>query len=159
MHAEDLEPGGSGERRRNLQQSRRLRRPAEFAAVLAASRATSMRSAGTWLSVTAAWVPAERAVARVGLTVSKRMARRSIDRALVKRIVREAFRLSADAIERAAAAAAVRVDISLRLKRPLGAPVDPQRLPLADLRRALRAEVEQLLAAVVTRLSTVSSHV
>jgi ribonuclease P protein component len=159
VHAENLEPGGSGERRCTLQQARRLRRPSEFAAVLAASRPTSMRSAGTWLSVTAAWVPAERAIARIGVTVSKRMARRSIDRALVKRIAREAFRRSADAIERAAAGAAVRVDISVRLKRPLGAPGDPQRLPLIGLRRALRAEVEQLLAAVIARLAAVPAHV
>lgn len=155
MHAESVDPAGSDDRCCTLSRARRLRRPSEFAAVLAAGRSVSLRAAGSWLSVTAAWVPADRAAARVGVTVSKRMARRAIDRALVKRIVREAFRHSADAIERAAVAAALRVDISLRLKRPLGAPGDPQRLPLVSLRRALRAEADQLLAAVVARLAAI----
>jgi ribonuclease P protein component len=118
----------------------------------------SMRSASSWLSVTAAWVPAERACARVGVTVGKRMARRSIDRALVKRIVREAFRTSAARIERAATAAGVSVDISVRLKRPLGEPGDPARLGLLALRRALRVEADWLFAAVMARLTADPAH-
>jgi len=86
------------------------------------------------------------------------MARRSIDRALVKRILREAFRASADPIERTAAAAGVSVDISVRLKRPLGEPGYPGRLALVSLRRALRKEADQLFAAVVARLNAAPAH-
>jgi hypothetical protein len=95
---------------------------------------------------------------RLGITVSKRMARRAIDRALVKRIVREAFRLSAPGLEQQASAARVRVDISVRMKRPIGLPGDPRRPPLPTWRRALRTEVDQLLTSVAARLATVDLH-
>jgi ribonuclease P protein component len=134
---------------------RRLRRPRDYAAVLAAGRGTSLRVAGTWLSVTAAWFPAERPGARVGITVSKRMARRSIDRALVKRIVRDAFRLSAATLERCAVSIGMRVDISVRLKRTVGTLGNPQRPSLAQWRRALRADMDQMLLAVAARLESV----
>jgi hypothetical protein len=109
------------------------------------------------LSVTAAWFNAAPPGARLGITVSKRMARRAIDRALVKRIVREAFRVSAAGLERQAAAARVRVDISIRMKRPIATPGDPKRPSLAVWRRTLRSEVEQLLSAVAARLLTVDA--
>ena len=157
MHAESgdpvvVEPG------RSFTRARRLRRPRDFATVLAAGRATSMRTAGEWLSVTAAWSDAMPCGARLGITVSKRMARRAIDRALVKRIVREAFRLSAPGLEQQATAARVRVDISVRMKRPVGLPGDPQRPTLPAWRRALRTEVDQLLSAVGARLAAVKPH-
>lgn len=82
------------------------------------------------------------------------MARRSIDRALVKRIVRDAFRLSAAALAGNAAAAGMRVDVSVRLKRAIGAPGDPQRPSLAQWRRALRADMDQMLSTVAGRLAT-----
>jgi ribonuclease P protein component len=135
-----------------------MRRPRDFAAVLGAGRATSMRMAGEWLSVTAAWSDAMPCGARLGITVSKRMARRSIDRALVKRIVREAFRLSAPGLERQATAARVRVDISVRMKRPIEVPGEPRRPALPTWRRALRTEVDQLLSAVGVRLAVVKPH-
>ena len=62
------------------------------------------------------------------------MARRAVDRALVKRIAREAFRGMADDIERAAAVAGVQADLSVRLKRPLGLPGSPERPSLVVLR-------------------------
>jgi hypothetical protein len=108
--------------------------------------------------MTSAWVVATPAGARIGVTVGRRMARRAIDRALVKRIVREAFRARAGNIERVAAAASMRVDISVRLKRPLGMPGDPQRPSLPALRRALRAEADRLLASVATRLAQFPPH-
>ena len=126
--------------------------------MLAAGRATSLRLAGEWLSVTAAWSDEMPCGTRLGITVSKRMARRAIDRALVKRIVREAFRLSAPGLEQQAAASRVRVDISVRMKRPIELPGDPRRPTLPTWRRALRTEVDQLLSAVGVRLAAVSPH-
>jgi hypothetical protein len=126
--------------------------------VLAAGRATSLRLAGEWLSVTAAWSDSMPYGTRLGITVSKRMARRAIDRALVKRIVREAFRLSAPGLEQQASAVRVRVDISVRMKRPVGVPGDPRRPALPTWRRALRTEVDQLLGSVAARLATVNLH-
>jgi ribonuclease P protein component len=165
VHADDADPtrlAGSGKARpgdvRTFGRERRLRRPQEFAAVLAADRATSTRAAGKWISMTAAWNLASPGRVRLGITVSKRMARRAIDRALVKRIVREAFRHAASCIEGVAAGSGVGVDISVRLKRPVALPDDPQRPALSPWRRALRAEADELLASVTSRLALVDAH-
>ncbi len=141
-----------------MQRTRRLRRPQEFAAVLAASRASSLRTGLGWLSVTAAWVAMPAGGARLGVTVSKRMARRAIDRALVKRVVRESFRRSARAMEETALAAGVRVDISVRLKRPVGLPGAAGRPTLMVWRQALRSEADALFRAVTARLGAECNH-
>lgn len=103
--------------------------------------------------MTAAWTTLPAGGARLGLTISKRMARRAIDRALVKRIVREAFRHRVTELEQLAAAASVRVDISVRLRRAAGLPGE-QRPPLTQWRRELRRDADQLLAEACTRLSS-----
>ena len=128
--------------------------------MLDARRGVSMRAGGDWLSMTAAWnaTDGDRR-ARLGITVGKRMARRSIDRALVKRIVREAFRHAAATLDRAAAHAGIAVDVSVRLKAPLGEPGSPQRPALAALRRSLRGEADRLLEALNVRLATIDAHV
>ncbi len=127
--------------------------------MLAADRAHSTRAAGKWLSMTAAWTPTSPGSARLGITVSKRMARRAIDRALVKRIAREAFRHAASGLERIAAGSGVGVDISVRLKRAVALPDDPQRPALTPWRRALRAEADELLAVISSRLALVNANV
>lgn len=108
--------------------------------------------------MTAMWSPVSAGGARLGITVSKRMARRAIDRALVKRIVREAFRHAASGIERVAATSGMAVDISVRLRRPVALPDDPQRPALTFWRRALRAEADELLALIASRLALVNAH-
>jgi len=165
VHADDTDPtriAGSETSRpddaHTLGRERRLRRPQEFAAVLGADRAHSMRAAGQWLSMTAAWNPVLPGSVRLGITASKRMARRAIDRALVKRIVREAFRHAAPGIERVAASSGVGVDISVRLKRPVALPDDPQRPALTPWRRALRAEADELLRSITSRIALVNAH-
>ena len=108
------------------------------------------------LSIGASWVAAELTGAavgtvRFGVTVGKRNARRSVDRVLVKRIVREACRHHAEAFEGCAAQASVRIDIALRLKSPL---VDAQGAPLAmrAWRRQVRADADDLLQEMLTRM-------
>ena len=109
--------------------------------------------------MTAAWNATDDARrARLGITVGKRMARRSIDRALVKRIVREAFRHAAATLDRAAVRGGVAVDVSVRLKAPLGEPGSPSRPALAALRRALRGEADRLLEALNGRLAAIEVH-
>ncbi|HJW52121.1 MAG TPA: ribonuclease P protein component [Burkholderiaceae bacterium] len=145
--------------RSRLPRRRRLRRPAEFAAVQAAARADSLRAQTPWLALTAYWRASDQPGARLGLTVSKRMARRAVDRALVKRIAREAFRGLADDIERAAAAAGMKADLSIRLKRPLGPPGTSERPGLMVLRHELRTDADELMAAVITRLKRIAADV
>ena len=126
--------------------------------MLAADRARSTRAAGKWLSMTAASNTSSPGRVRLGITVSKRMARRAIDRALVKRITREAFRHAAAAIERAAAEVGVGVEISVRLKRAVARPDDPQRTALTPWRRALRTEADELFAAITARIAPARAH-
>ncbi|MFN3565328.1 MAG: ribonuclease P protein component [Burkholderiaceae bacterium] len=126
----------------------RLKSPAEFEAVAAAGRDEGFRAARRWLALSSRWRAAESGGVRFGLTVGKRNARRAVDRTTVKRILREACRHARAELEAAAAARAV--DVVLRLKSPL-----PQRdaLSLAQLKRALRAEADALLADLTRRLA------
>lgn len=113
--------------------------------MLAAPRSQSLRAARHWLSMTAAWCPSETATVRFGTTVGKRNARRAVDRALVKRILREAGRRAAPALERTCASRGLRLDVAFRLKAPRDR--DPAGAPasLTVWRRALRDEANALL--------------
>lgn len=146
--------------------ARRLKTPAQYSAVLRAAREQSIRASRQMVSINAAWTAAGTigdgaASVRFGVTVGKRNARRSVDRALVKRIVREACRQRASAFECCAQKAAARIDIALRLRAPL---VDARGEPLAmrSWRRQVRAEADALLQDVLTqlagRLSTTPVH-
>jgi ribonuclease P protein component len=84
---------------------------------------------------------------RFGLTVGKKMARRSVDRVLVKRILREAARHKSPEIE---AAASGRFDVVLRLKAPLPA---RESITRTALKRALRADADTLLNRFRERLA------
>jgi ribonuclease P protein component len=131
-------------RARRYGPSRRLQRPSEFAAVLAAPRAQSLRAARHWLSMTAAWSPSPQPAVRFGVTVGKRNAHRAVDRAVVKRTLREAGRHAAPALECACARQGLRLDVAFRLKaaRDRAAAGQPS---LIAWRRALRAEADALL--------------
>ncbi len=77
---------------------------------------------------------------RFGFTVPKRLARRAVQRALVKRVLREAARHAATTLE--ARSPAGGLDVVLRLKAALPA---ASALPLAQLKRQLREEADSLL--------------
>jgi ribonuclease P protein component len=136
--------------------ARRLKTPAQYSALLRAAREQSIRATRQMVSINAAWTAAGvgdgAASVRFGVTVGKRNARRSIDRVLVKRIVREACRQRASAFECCAQKAAARIDIALRLRAPL---VDARGEPLAmrSWRRQVRAEADALLQDVLTQLA------
>ena len=140
----------------SFSRERRLSTAAEFAAVLQAPRVTSIRAARSLLTVLAAWSSMSRDSDRVGrvrfgVIVGRRSARRAVDRALVKRIAREAYRHQASAFDDHAAQLAVCLDIVMRLKAPL---VDTGGAALAmrQWRRQLRSEADDLLQQVLTAL-------
>jgi hypothetical protein len=95
---------------------------------------------------------------RFGLIVSKRMARNSAQRNLVKRTLREAARLNLPRLEAArqgrpqpdGLCAERNVDVLLRFKAVFPAAAA---LPLAAFRRGLRAEAEELLQRLAARLA------
>ena len=143
----------AGDKRFGFAPARRLKTPAQFAELLSAPREQSIRAVRQMLSIHVAWGPPARvASVRFGVTVGKRNARRSVDRALVKRIVREACRHQAAAFETCAEKVPARVDIVLRLRAPL---VDAQGAPLAmrRWRRQVRAEADDLLKVALSRLT------
>lgn len=88
---------------------------------------------------------------RFGLTVGKRLARRSVDRVMIKRILREAARHSAPGL---AAVAATDLNIVLRFKAPL-----PPResTPRGQLKRALRADADTVLRRLHEKLAAETS--
>ena len=151
----------TGAKRYGFASLRRLKTPAEFSVLLRAPRERSIRAERQMLSINAAWVTAasrslsgtKSGAVRFGVTVGKRNARRSVDRTLVKRIVREACRRRAAAFEDCAAQASARIDIALRLKASLvnehGAPV-----AMRVWRRQIRADADSLLEEVLTLLRT-----
>jgi ribonuclease P protein component len=144
-----------GERRRDGRAGTRLRRPAEFAAVLAAPRAQSLRAARDWLAMTAAWFQASSPSVRFGATVARRQAHRAIDRALVKRILRDAARAAGPALTEVCARGGIGVDVAFRLKamRRPGAGVQSTRA----WRRALRAEADSLLTQLLNHLTSLAA--
>jgi ribonuclease P protein component len=90
---------------------------------------------------------ADAARVRFGLTVGKRNARRAVERALIKRVLRESARHAASALDRAARQR--RVDLVLRLKAPCPAAVE---LTRPQFKRVLRAEADGLLAQLAAFL-------
>lgn len=118
----------------------------------AAGRDEGFRAARRWLALSSRW-QAGRSGVRFGFTVGKRNARRAVDRATVKRILREACRHARAELE--AASAGRVLDVVLRLKSPL-----PERdaLPHAELKRALRAEADALLAELKRRVAQLPAH-
>lgn len=95
-------------------------------------------------------ISASRPPCRFGVTVGKRNAARSIDRSLIKRILREAARHAAPALDRAAAVQDVQLDVVLRLKAPVP---KPAALARTQLKRELRAEADALLARLTESLA------
>lgn len=106
--------------------------------------------------MSSAWFPCDVPSVRFGMTVGKRNARRSVDRALVKRIVRESSRRAAVELEAACAARGLRLDVAFRLKaaRQPGVAGQPS---VAAWRRALRDEAEALLARLSGHLMQLSA--
>ena len=87
--------------------------------------------------------PAEAGV-RFGFTVGKRNARRSVDRVLVKRILRESARHAAPQVLVLCARHGLAIDVSLRLKNPL--PRAGRDIGLAELKQTLRLDADALLS-------------
>ena len=147
----------AGDRRFRFGPARRLKASADFAAILAAPREQSLKASRPMLSLSATWTDAAAAATaagpvRFGVTVGKRNARRSVDRALIRRIVREACRHQAGAFETRAAQGAIRIDVVLRLKAPLTNSAG-RALAMTQWRRQVRIEANALLETALIELA------
>ncbi len=123
VHPADLDLSFPGEHR--------LHAAADFSQVFAARR--SLRGEYFDLHYLAARSQAvpDAGSARLGLVVAKKLARRAVQRNLLKRLAREAFRHIHGSLPP--------FDLVLRLARPPGRSLE------AEARRAWRADIDQLL--------------
>lgn len=88
---------------------------------------------------------------RFGFTVGKHNAPRSVDRALVKRVMRDCCRNKLPQFRALAAQHGVGLEIGLRLRRPLGR-VGSEDMTVDNAKRLVRESSELCLQAVVRRL-------
>jgi ribonuclease P protein component len=106
-----------------------------------------LRLTRDWLALAAVTAPELTTVPlRFGSVVPKRLARRAVDRNLIKRLLREAARQAVPTLDRLQPTP---MDVVFRLRKGLP-PVAV--LARAELRRALRAEANALLDALGERL-------
>lgn len=116
---------------RRYPQAARLRQPSQFKALAASSK--RLRGAKFELRFRAN----DAATARLGLVIPKRLARRSVLRNLIKRLVRESFRARLPLLPR--------VDIVIRLSNPISLGMREDR---RQQRRQWRADIDALLTGV-----------
>ncbi|HNO14164.1 MAG TPA: ribonuclease P protein component [Accumulibacter sp.] len=116
---------------RRYPQAARLRQPSQFKALAASSK--RLRGAKFELRFRAN----DAATARLGLVIPKRLARRSVLRNLIKRLVRESFRARLPSLPR--------VDIVIRLSNPISLGMREDR---RQQRRQWRADIDALLTGV-----------
>ena len=111
----------------------------------------TFRLASKYFSVNAMKFPENPGRLRYGITVGKRNAHRSVDRALVKRTLREAARKQAPALAALLGEQGVGLDVSLRLK------VSLKEIPGIDqgvcaLKQSLRNDAQALMETLQRRL-------
>lgn len=110
---------------------RRLRAAAEFSLVFSVRRVLRGEIFDLHYRATNSGTASQAAGARLGLVVAKKLAHRAVQRNLLKRLAREAFRLARQGLPS--------YDLVLRLAKPPGKGLN------LSARRAWRADIEQLL--------------
>jgi hypothetical protein len=86
---------------------------------------------------------------RLGVTVAKRLARRSVDRSAIKRQLRESFRHGAGGIEPSAVRLGADIGVSFRWKAPVES---MSSVESRHWKREIRAEADRLLQTLVREL-------
>ncbi len=126
-----------------LPKDNRLRKSYEFVAVLAARSPEALRLFSDWFEVKVLTHPAPGKL-RFGFTVGKKFAANSVDRNLVRRILREAARCRASVFSEVIFQKNIGLDVSLRLIRKID---DNPSLPktASTLKKVLRADADALL--------------
>jgi ribonuclease P protein component len=107
--------------------------------------------------MTAVWTPSAAPTVRFGCTVARRQAPRSVDRSLVKRVLRESSRQAMPTLADACRRRAVAVDVVFRLKAARRPSDDMPTWPLRTWRRALRTEADSLLQQLARGLAATAA--
>lgn len=128
----------------------RIIKSKDFLEVIRARGSGLVRFHGKWFEVKAKLIDEEPKF-QVGLTVGKRFAKRSVDRNLIKRILREEIRCSSLSLSVENEHSAFSVRVVFRLKAPL--PSTLFRTPYRDsLKQEMREDCRILLEQLVEKL-------
>lgn len=126
-----------------------MRKSAEFGAVLSAPKENIVRAHSDYFSVCA--IKTSKVGVRFGLTVGKKNAPLSVDRALVKRCLREASRTRRMSILEKLHIQDVGLDVSLRLKAKLP-DVRSGAMSKQARKKLLQLDIEKLYSHFFKRL-------
>ena len=131
--------------------SLRIIKSADYGVLVHTRNENTFRLTSKYFSINAMKFPEEPGRLRFGITVGKRNAHRSVDRALVKRTLREAARKQAPNLAALLGEQGVGLDVSLRLRVPL------KEIPGIDqgvnaLKLSLRTDARSLMEALLKRL-------
>ncbi len=122
----------------------RLIRSEDFGVLVRERNENTFGTAMGVFSVSARWIPEATSGLRIGVTVGKRNCPRSIDRALIKRILKEAARHRAPQLQALLATHAPHgLDLSLRLRTPYKAIV-AELGAMPAIRQRLRRDADAL---------------
>ena len=130
--------------------SARILKSEDFGSVLRAQGPGSIRLGRD--SVSVAQAHRQAGLVRFGFTVGKKNVRRSVDRALVKRVMRECARVILPQIRDVCVKQGLGLDISLRYRTPLLVRGD---ITVAQAKDNVRRSTELAIAALFKRLKTI----
>lgn len=131
--------------------SLRLIKTSDYGVLVHVRNEKTFRVASKYFSCNALMIDEFPGRLRVGITVGKKNSRRSVDRALVKRILREAARKQAPFLVEHLREQGLGLDVSLRLKSPLVS-VPGQSQGVKALKSALNEDVACLMQVLSRRV-------
>ena len=132
--------------------SLRLIKTSDYGVLVHVRNENSFRLTSKFFSANAQKFVEHQGRLRFGITVGKKNAHRSVDRALVKRILREAARQQAPDLVARLSELGVGLDVSLRLRVPLNS-VPGRDQGVRALRAELGRDAELLVSQVSRRLN------
>lgn len=133
----------------SFSKEKKIKKSSEFAAVLQARGAGALRFSNKWFE--AKILVKDKPELRFGFTVGKINARRSVDRVLIKRVLREVSRTRAPEIE-SVILENKGIDIAIRLKKKI--PKIGIEVPLGDFKKSLGEDADFLLTLLCKKLSS-----
>lgn len=138
-----------GGRANSFPQKAKIKKSQDFLTVLKARGKGVVRLSGQWFELKAVLTQGK-VSSRFGLTVGKHFSKRSVDRNLVKRILREAIRHSVLTHPAESPSALQSRTFVLRLKKKV--PVPAEGACLNSLKKELSEDANQLLSQLEARI-------
>lgn len=131
--------------------SARILRSEDFGSILRVQGPDSIRLGRDSVSV-CAQANRQAGLVRFGFTVGKKNVRRSVDRALVKRIMRESARAALPELRRMCERQKIGLDISLRYRTPL---LVQGGVTVPEAKENIRRSTELVIAALFKRIKKI----